>query len=324
MNVALSIIVPVYRAEQYLVKCIESILNQTFDDFELILIDDGSPDKSGEICDIYARKDSRIKVIHKQNGGASSARNAGLEIAKGEYIGFVDSDDWIHKEMYYTMYQLAKERRADIVQCRFKEIFKEEEDEEIQDAVVHEYTPLEAMQKIYGELGITTIIVCNKIYNRKLFEKNRFEEGRICEDEIIIHELLKDTNKVVDIEQELYYYMQTSNSVMRSMFSIKKMDYLLALERRLVFFKEIGDKDLIENTWLSYGNTLIYIYYEMWKNKLKNPRIKILIKQKYKICYMDIKDNKKANIREKIKFRLFRYVPQICCRVVNLKSQALG
>ena len=118
----ISVIVPVYNVEKYLRKCIESILNQTFREFELILVDDGSTDSSGKICDEYALKDSRIKVIHKENGGASSARNAGLDVAKGEYIGFVDSDDWIEMDMYGELYRLIKENNTDISVCGINNI----------------------------------------------------------------------------------------------------------------------------------------------------------------------------------------------------------
>lgn len=115
----ISIIVPVYKAEPYLRKCIDSILNQTFKDFELILVDDGSPDRCGEICDEYALKDSRIKIIHKENSGRSSARNVGLDIAQGEYIGFVDSDDWIEPDMYEVLYSKAKIESADIIALNY-------------------------------------------------------------------------------------------------------------------------------------------------------------------------------------------------------------
>ena len=120
----ISIIVPVYNVDQYLENCIESILNQTFKDYELILIDDGSTDKSGEICDKYEKKDNRIKVIHKYNGGLSSARNAGLDLACGKYIGFVDSDDSIHPEMYEILYDLQQIYNADISVCSFKKVYE--------------------------------------------------------------------------------------------------------------------------------------------------------------------------------------------------------
>ena len=117
MDCKISIIVPVYKVERYLENCIESIINQTFKDFELILVDDGSPDRCGLICDNYAKKDERIKVIHKKNEGLSAARNSGIQIAKGEYIAFVDSDDCINKNMYETLYDTAIENKSDIVVC---------------------------------------------------------------------------------------------------------------------------------------------------------------------------------------------------------------
>lgn len=111
----ISVIVPVFKVEKFLSKCIESILNQTYTDIEVILVDDGSPDKCGEICDLYAQRDKRVKVIHKENGGQASARNAGLEIATGDYISFIDSDDWIDKDMYEELLRVAKSTDADIV-----------------------------------------------------------------------------------------------------------------------------------------------------------------------------------------------------------------
>lgn len=124
VELAISIIVPVYNVEKYLNRCLDSILNQTFTDFELILVDDGSTDNSGIICDEYKTKDNRIKVIHKENGGLSSARNAGLDIARGRYIGFVDSDDFISKDMYQILYNEAEKNKADMIMCEFKKVDK--------------------------------------------------------------------------------------------------------------------------------------------------------------------------------------------------------
>ena len=119
MSVKVSVILPVYNASDYLHQCMDSIVGQTLKDIEIILVDDGSPDNCGKICDEYAAKDTRIKVIHKENGGLSSARNAGMEVAEGEYIGFVDSDDWIESDMYMTLWQKAKDINADLVNCDY-------------------------------------------------------------------------------------------------------------------------------------------------------------------------------------------------------------
>jgi glycosyltransferase involved in cell wall biosynthesis len=120
----ISIIVPVYDVEKYLKKCVDSILNQTFKDFELILVDDGSPDNSGAICDQYAEKDSRVRVIHKENGGLSDARNAGIEVARGKYLGFVDSDDFVNEDMYKQLYTSIIENNADLSICGIFDLYE--------------------------------------------------------------------------------------------------------------------------------------------------------------------------------------------------------
>ena len=157
----LSIIVPVYNVEKYIERCIKSILNQSFTNFELILVDDGSPDNCGKICDEYKKKDSRIKVIHKKNGGLSDARNAGIERAKGEYIAFVDSDDFINKYMYEILYKNAKKWDADISICNFKMVCENDRiDEDIsvicEDAKV--YGRNEALNKLYSNENLQFIV----------------------------------------------------------------------------------------------------------------------------------------------------------------------
>lgn len=124
MDRLVSVIVAVYNIEEYLPRCVDSILAQTYEKLEIILVDDGSTDKSGRICDEYAEKDSRIQVIHKKNGGLSDARNAGMDIATGEYIGFVDGDDWIDRDMYRAMYEACEKENAQIAACRYKQITK--------------------------------------------------------------------------------------------------------------------------------------------------------------------------------------------------------
>ena len=163
----ISIIVPVYNVEQYLAECIESIRNQSLTDIEIILVDDGSPDNSGAICDDYARKDDRIRVIHKKNGGLSSARNAGLEVAIGEYIGFVDSDDWVDGEMYEVLYKNAVENQAEIAACNIAKMGLDGQFENFdignKDIL---FTRAEGMEELIRNQKLT-FSSCNKIYKRK-------------------------------------------------------------------------------------------------------------------------------------------------------------
>ena len=173
----ISIVVPVYNVEKYLQECIDSIMAQSFTNFELILVDDGSGDRSGEICDIYSQKDARVKVIHKSNGGLSSARNAGIHIAKGEYIGFVDSDDCIEKEMFAELYKAVRKYQSDIAVCSFAQIdengrrgehFSDFDTEMI-------LSRMQAQEKYFQGYAQSMIytVAWNKLYRRSLFEKSR-------------------------------------------------------------------------------------------------------------------------------------------------------
>ncbi|MEH7131458.1 glycosyltransferase, partial [Neobacillus drentensis] len=259
MENKISIIVPIYKVEKYLAKCVESILAQSFKEFELILVDDGSPDRCGEICEEYSKKDNRIKVIHKENGGLSSARNAGISIASGEYIAFVDSDDYLHNRMYELLYKNATENSSDIVICDY---FKVRENE-ISDSFnlktnveSKNFTNIEALYELYENNSENFVVAWNKLYKQKLFTDLRFEKGRIHEDEFISHKLLFKSPKVTYLPIKLYYYRQTSNSITRSPFNLKRLDAIYALKDRADFFREIKQKDLQHKAEVKYIQTL--------------------------------------------------------------------
>lgn len=213
----LSIIVPVYKVEPYLPKCIDSILSQTFTDFELILIDDGSPDRCGEICEEYAAKDDRIVVIHQANKGVSAARNAGLDIAKGKYIGFVDSDDWIEPEMYEKMVSVSKETNTDIVICGSiqRSVSGEFICKDFHETMICDrQTLLEAFYSIPNPLGG---VLWNKMLLRSTIGDTRFRETlRNCEDGVFLAECLWGANSAVKIADSLYNVVQRPFSASRS------------------------------------------------------------------------------------------------------------
>ena len=215
----ISIIVPVYKVEEYLRRCIDSILSQTYKDFELILVDDGSPDNCGAICDEYAQKDSRITVIHKENGGLSSARNAGLEIAKGDYIGFVDSDDEIAPRCYEALHYFMETDGSDIVTYNHNSI--PDTDKWIpmgeNRVVVDSETVLrEFSDKYYKMIGDT---VMTKLYKKKIFNNLRFKEGIIYEDTAILPYSIKESHRITVLTFSFYYYTFSEGSIMRSSFS---------------------------------------------------------------------------------------------------------
>lgn len=221
----LSIIVPVYNVEPYIRRCVDSILAQTFTEFEMILVDDGSPDNCPAICDEYARKDSRVKVIHKENGGLSDARNAGLDIAQGEYIGFVDSDDFIHPQMYEILIHYGEKTYADIVQCQFN-YFSDNEmicKESVDDSQLKtiELSGSEVIADFNNKKYIVNSTVCNKMYRSTIFHSIRFPKGYYYEDSYIQLETLERSNRITIVEYALYYYFQRTGSIMHSDYSSK-------------------------------------------------------------------------------------------------------
>ncbi len=235
-----SIIVPIYDVEKYLLSCIDSILSQTYPYIEIILIDDGSPDQCGNICDKKAIFDDRIRVIHKKNGGLSSARNIGLELATGEYIVFVDSDDTIHERFIEILINLCEQYSCDIAQCDFLVVAEDSLKLPLnpQQSLLF-YSGREALSRLcMGNDNVKYLVPWNKIYRRELFQGIRYPVGRIHEDEFITHKLLWKARKVVVTNQYLYYYLRHFNSIMGRKFSMKRLDCHAAFEERLEFLKE--------------------------------------------------------------------------------------
>lgn len=206
----ISIIVPVYNVEKYLDRCVKSILAQTFKDFELILVDDGSLDRSGEMCDEYARSDSRIKVIHKENGGLSSARNAGIDIASGEFLGFVDSDDYIANDMYEMLYDNLIRENADMSICCKYDCYNDKP-LKINKECYSVFNTEEALRSICkGEFGVSA---CDKLYKRKLFEKIRYPVTKTSEDAFVIINLFLKCEIIVMTTKQKYYWYHRENSI---------------------------------------------------------------------------------------------------------------
>lgn len=218
----ISIIVPVYKVEKYLRKCVDSILAQTFTDFEVILVDDGSPDNSGMICDEYAEKDSRVRVVHKENGGLSSARNAGIEIAKGKYLGFIDSDDYIEDDMYELLYNNILKENADMSICGIYDVYEGKEPKILPEAY-QVLNKVEAMELVL-EAQLFSVHAVNKLYKKELFKELRYPENIITEDAAVILDILEKTTKVVADSHQKYYYFHRENSISTDSFSEKNID----------------------------------------------------------------------------------------------------
>lgn len=213
----ISVIVPIYKVEDFLHKCVDSIINQTYQDLEIILVDDGSPDNCGYICDEYAKKDSRIKVIHKKNGGLSDARNAGMDIATGDYISFIDSDDYIEENMYECMLNNLITENADICICGYKVV---DYDGKIIKKISQHNKVLIKDEAFFQlmEGNVFYAIMCNKLFSNRIFKNKelRFPVGKIHEDEFLIHYIYGECNKICVLEASLYNYISRDSSIMHS------------------------------------------------------------------------------------------------------------
>ena len=212
----ISIIVPIYNVEKYLSKCIESILEQTYTNFELILVNDGSPDKCGRICNEYAKKDSRIKVIHKKNGGLSSARNIGIDVAKGEYLGFVDSDDYIEPYMYEYLLKAALDNECSLSVCNINYVF---EDGKILNKVTNASDEVLNFVEAITEMNTYKKFdmgAWSKLYKKDLFKNIRFPEGKLSEDFYIMYKIFDRAQKVAYVSTPCYNYLQRANSITKN------------------------------------------------------------------------------------------------------------
>lgn len=221
MNDLISVIIPIYKVEEYLDECVASIVTQTHKNLEIILVDDGSPDNCPQMCDNWAAKDSRIRVIHKPNGGLSDARNAGIDAATGEYIAFVDSDDFIKPDMLEKLYTAIQKEKADIAACG---ILNCEGDRRTAWGCRDFAGSSEQILALLYDDAAYPVAAWNKLYRRSCWETLRFPVGKTCEDAFTTYRLVHNAKRIVMISEALYCYRIRPGSIMTSAFSLKKMD----------------------------------------------------------------------------------------------------
>jgi len=278
----ISVIVPIYNVEKYLGKCLNSILEQTFTDYELILVDDGSTDSSGDIADEYALKDDRISVIHKKNGGLSDARNHGIDKANGEYVCFIDSDDWIEKTYLEELHELAVKNEADITICDYQKNTGDSVIKQPKEFAVVIETGIDAIDNLYSDKYGIYVVAWNKLYNRDLFTDLRYPVGMIHEDEAIFGDLFCEAKKVVRTERILYNYrVNNETSIMSSKYSLKRLDILKAMERRMETYKSRGLNRYYEKDSFKYLYKILLNEIEIKKIKGDNRAVLKKLKNKY-------------------------------------------
>ena len=300
----ISVIVPIYMGEKWLPRCIEAIRNQSFQNLEIILVNDGSPDNSGRVCEEFAAIDNRIKIVHKENGGLSDARNAGIAVAAGQYIMFVDEDDYIHPDMAKILYQTMKATKADIVVCDFLPVSDEAKVEYPQITQTAEpvcFEGQEIMNQLYYR-NLLTVVAWNKLYKKEVFAKHGYIKGRVHDDESAIHFILHACKKTAYIEEKLYYYVQREGSIT----SKRKWNYYSdtwqAYEERLAFLEENGYVQMASYTkehMLHYAVT----YYKMLKG---SPEAKEIAKEmrtvfKTLLTHDDIRQKLSPDLRREYK-----------------------
>lgn len=302
----ISVIVPVYNVKSFLPQCVDSVLNQTYKNIEIILVDDGSTDESGEICDKYSKLDKRVKTIHKANGGLSDARNVGIDNAKGKYFCFVDSDDIVDKNFVKSLYDAIVKTASDISICFFKKFF--EEKELVEQTYNTEFVEMDKETlsfQLFEKDNIHFICACTKMYKKELFENLRFEVGRLHEDEFIVYKIFDKANKGVLVNSQLYFYRERPGSITKSLsFKEKNLDAFYSIESCYKFYKGTQYEQKALNRLI---NSTAYIYCTAKKRNAGKQILQFLIGE-FKKYY-------KLNKAKTLKQRLFNMFPNIICKL---------
>jgi len=285
----ITVVIPIYNVEKYLEKCVYSILEQTYSKLEIILIDDGSPDKCGEICDNLKNKDTRIKVIHKENGGLSDSRNVGIENATGRYITFVDSDDYIDRNYIELLYTALTSNNADMSIASHRILYQKK--------IIDRATNMSfcgdaklILEKILYDDGVD-ISAWGKLYKIELFDKVKFPKGRLFEDSATTYKLVDLSNKIAVCSKSVYNYVIRSSSISHNKFSEKKLDLIISTKEMTDFIK-----NKYPNLEKACNRRMMYAYLSTLTQSIKDENANKEI-QKQLITY--IKENKKDVLKDK-------------------------
>lgn len=327
MTPLISVIVPVYNVEKYLDRCIQSIIDQTYQNLEIILVDDGSTDDSSQKCDEWEKKDNRIVVIHKSNGGLSDARNIGIIHAKGEYIGFIDSDDCVNHNMYQALYDILLKTKADIAECKCVSFHDEKEislekDPDSSGLICYKlFSPEEALLELILGRNLKQT-VWNKLYKKKCIN-TFFPVGKINEDEFWTYRIFGGANRIVAVDDALYYYFQRDSSIMHSKYSINRLDGVLARKERLYYIERFFPR-LYNHASLSFLCACFYHYQVITRNSdIDKKRIQ---RHNLYIQYSENYNKDAVNLqtfKQRVWMRSFKLLPNITCRVRNLLKVGL-
>lgn len=319
-----SVIVPVYKVEEFLPRCIDSILKQTYQNLEIILVDDGSPDNCGKICDEYALKDERVKVIHKENGGLSSARNSGLEIATGEYVAFVDSDDWIDTTYVQTLKDVLENTTSDMSACMFCRTKGEKAERRLFNDIPEVITD----EKFFSVLSENSFAgyASNKLFKKDIIEKNglRFDEKIFNgEDFPFVLEYVRFTEKTAFIKQDLYFYFFRETGIMNSIRLNERFITILYAREKALNFLRLYAPDCYDVCKASYLSILSKIKFMAMVDKNKYSEVYREAQEKLKRNRKGLWKLRRVGLKEKLKLFLMIYCPSIMAKVYQKKIRVV-
>lgn len=315
MHDLISVIIPVYKVEKYLCRCVDSVLEQTYTNMEIILVDDGSPDNCPVMCDEYARQDSRVKVIHQENAGLSGARNAGIDMAQGQWLAFVDSDDYLAADFLERLYQACVDTGSSLSVCRW-EYVRGETIPEHGTGETRVYTGREMLANLYMPDGAYFVVAWNKLYRKELFEDIRYPLGRIHEDEATTYRIYDKVKKAAYVDRSLYGYFVTPVSITRG-FNPKRMDWVTAVAERLDFFEQKGYTELMVPGLQALADGSIDIWFglrdQLPGSEKQQEEIRTLIREGLR----RVKKYGKFPLRTEIGYRLFLTWPGLYRKLLN-------
>lgn len=313
----ISVIVPIYKVEQYLDRCVQSIVEQTYENLEVILVDDGSPDNCPAMCDAWAAKDSRVKVIHKENGGLSDARNAGLAVATGAYIAFVDSDDWIAPDFLEVLYEALKEKNADIAECGVS--YVSEAGEVLRQrgtAQLPEMDRIEALRRLVLEDGIYQT-VWNKLYRREVIDGILFEKGKHHEDDFWTYQVFDRADRLATVNRPLYNYLQREGSIMGGGYTLKRLDGLEARFQRMQYLQKYEELACLTRQQLvfecQWHLQCALRFLEGHGRKQAVQEILDKLRCTPKVRQRDLR----VNVKNRVRYGMLRAVPVLTARLFN-------
>ncbi len=319
MNPKISVIVPIFKVEKYLSRCVDSLINQTYKNIEIILVDDGSPDKCPEICDDYAKKDNRIMVVHKKNGGLSDARNVGMKLISGELTSFIDSDDYVSLDFFETLYNTMVLENSDIVECNVVKFYEDSLfDNYDDDLKITNYNTINGLSALISQSSFHQH-VWNKLYKSKLILDIPYAVGKLNEDEFWTYQIFGRAKKITKINKTMYYYFQRESSIMGNKYNLRRLDALEAKSIRQKYI-EHNFRELSYQAKVDFFASCIFACQSSMK--YLSSKDKKVAKRKIKLYYQENKLTKEEiemlDEENRFWFSFANKLFFLCCKIRSI------